>query len=146
MTGPRARMVLQYFDDCPNWRIADEHLNLALAEVGSSGAVIEYEIVDTDERAQSSGFHGSPTILLDGVDPFADQNAAVGLTCRRYANETGFAGAPSVAQLVAALRDAHAPLDSRTDSSASRSLSIENHAQAQWMGLILPCPLRRLGL
>jgi hypothetical protein len=101
-------MVLQYFDDCPNWRIADEHLNLALAEVGSSGAVIEYEIVDTDERAQSSGFHGSPTILLDGVDPFADENTAVGLTCRRYATETGFAGAPSVAQLVAALRDAHA--------------------------------------
>jgi hypothetical protein len=108
MTVPGARIVLQYFDDCPNWRIADEHLNLALAEVGSSGAVIEYEIVDTDERAQSSGFHGSPTILLDGVDPFADENTAVGLTCRRYATETGFAGAPSVAQLVAALRGAHA--------------------------------------
>jgi hypothetical protein len=109
MTGPRARIVLQYLDDCPNWRIADEHLNLALAEVGSSGAVIEYEIVDTDERAQTSGFPGSPTILFDGVDPFADQNTAVGMTCRRYATETGFAGAPTVAQLVDALRDAHAP-------------------------------------
>jgi len=84
MTGPGARIVLQYFDDCPNWQVADEHLRMALEQVGALGAVVEYEIVDTDEKAQSSGFHGSPTILLDGVDPFADENTAVGLSCRRY--------------------------------------------------------------
>lgn len=100
------RIVLQYFDDCPNWRVADAHLGLALGDVPSLGVVVEYEIVDSPEKAQECGFHGSPTILLDGVDPFADENTTVGLTCRRFITDDGLAGAPSVAQLVAALREA----------------------------------------
>jgi len=100
------RIVLQYFDDCPNWRVADANLGLALGEVPSLAVVVEYEIVNSPDQAQECGFHGSPTILLDGLDPFAGENTAVGLTCRRFITNDGFAGAPSVAQLVAALREA----------------------------------------
>ena len=32
------------------------------------------------------GFRGSPTILVDGVDVFAEPDAAVGLSCRRFAH------------------------------------------------------------
>lgn len=99
-------ITVQYFDDCPNWAIADEHLRLALAEIGASGAVVEYEIVDTDAKAQQCGFHGSPTIRIDGIDPFAGEDTAVGLTCRRFVTPDGMAGAPTVAQLVTALREA----------------------------------------
>ncbi len=99
------RIVLQYFNDCPNWQIADEHLRLALGEADASAEDIEYVIVDTLEQAQACGFHGSPTILLDGVDPFADEHTAVGLTCRRFMTDDGVSGAPSVAQFVAALRE-----------------------------------------
>jgi hypothetical protein len=100
------RITLQYFGDCPNWRVADAHLGVALDQIVSRGAVVEYELVDSPEKAQECAFHGSPTILLDGVDPFADENTTVGLTCRRYLTDDGVAGAPSVAQLVAALREA----------------------------------------
>jgi hypothetical protein len=44
--------------------------------------------------------HGSPTILVDGVDPFAGPGAAASLSCRLYRNSEGRAdGAPSVRQL-----------------------------------------------
>lgn len=99
------RIVLQYFDDCPNWQIADAHLRAALDEVSASDVVVEYVLVDTLEQAEECGFHGSPTILVDGLDPFADESTAVGLACRRFVTESGVAGAPSVGQLVAGLRD-----------------------------------------
>ena len=44
--------------------------------------------------------HGSPTILVDGVDPFGAPGAAASLSCRLYRNSEGHAdGAPSVGQL-----------------------------------------------
>jgi len=49
-------------------------------------------------------FHGSPTVLIDGVDPFADWNAPIGVACRVYATPAGLDGAPSVEQLCAILR------------------------------------------
>jgi hypothetical protein len=55
------------------------------------------------EEALRLGFRGSPTILLDGQDPFADQDAPVGLACRLYATEGGLQGAPTIDQLRAAL-------------------------------------------
>jgi hypothetical protein len=57
---------------------------------------------------------GSPTLLVDGVDPFAVPGAAANLTCRLYRDETGDAsGAPSVAQLRHALGLAAVPVDAR---------------------------------
>jgi hypothetical protein len=50
------------------------------------------------------GNRGSPTVLIDGEDPFADPDAPVGLACRVYPTADELAGAPSVAQLTAALR------------------------------------------
>jgi hypothetical protein len=51
------------------------------------------------------GFRGSPTVLVDGRDPFLDRDSPVGrLACRVDRTEDGLAGAPTVDQLVAALR------------------------------------------
>ncbi len=88
-----------YFDSCPNWKLA----NTALAEAATLEArtlAINYQLVDTFEAAEALEFHGSPTILVDGVDPFADRDAPVGLSCRVYRTETG---APTVQQLREAL-------------------------------------------
>jgi len=60
-------------------------------------------LVDTLEDAERVGFHGSPSILVDGVDVFAGPNAAVGLSCRVYRTPDGPAGAPTMEQLRAAL-------------------------------------------
>ncbi len=97
-------VTLQYFDGCPNWRIADERLREALRGAGVNGSQITYEKIETPEQAEEAGFHGSPTILLNGGDPFATPEAPVGLSCRIYQTDAGPDGAPSLAQLAAVLR------------------------------------------
>lgn len=94
----------RYFDGCPNWQLAEARLRSALQRVGRDGFRIERERVDTPEDAKQVGFfRGSPTVLIDGEDPFADPASPTGLSCRRYQTEAGPDGAPSVAQLEAVL-------------------------------------------
>lgn len=69
------RVTLQYFDDCPNWRVA--------------------------ERCR---FRGSPSILVDGVDPFAIADHPFGFSCRVYTTPHGPAGSPTIDQLREVLR------------------------------------------
>ena len=96
---------LLYVDQCPHWRRADERLRLALTGVGRADQAISYVQVDTAEDAAKSGFAGSPTILVDGRDPFGPPRARVGgLTCRLFTTPEGLAGSPTVEQLVAVLR------------------------------------------
>ncbi len=97
------RVELLYFDGCPNWQLADERLREALAQTGRDHVRIERRQVTTPEQAEASGFRGSPTVLVNGEDPFADSNAPVGLSCRVFRTEVGPAGAPTVEQLVAVL-------------------------------------------
>jgi hypothetical protein len=94
------QITLQYFDDCPNWRVADERLRAALDAVGRSDP-IDYVRVVTDEDAERLQFRGSPTILIDGRDPFGVPGSAVGLACRIYRTPSGLAGSPTVEQLAA---------------------------------------------
>ncbi|MGN6689105.1 MAG: DF family (seleno)protein [Actinomycetales bacterium] len=98
-------VTLLYFPGCPNWQTADANLRAALEEVGADIAV-QRRVVDSVEDAERHGFLGSPTILIDGRDPFAEPGAAPGLSCRVYRTPAGVAGAPTVAQLRAALTDA----------------------------------------
>jgi hypothetical protein len=97
------RIILRYFAGCPNWRLAEERLRAALATLGMSDAAIALEPVETPDEAVRLGFRGSPTILVDGRDPFADEDASVGLACRIYVTDEGPQGAPTIAQLQAAL-------------------------------------------
>ena len=94
-------ITLLYFDDCPNWKIADERLAAVAAE--RTDLTVTRHLVDTLEDAERVGFHGSPSILVDGVDVFAEADAGVGLSCRVYRTPDGLAGAPTVEQLRAAL-------------------------------------------
>lgn len=97
-------MTLRYFDGCPNWRIADAALHEALVATGKAGVSVDYETVNTAETAELLGFIGSPTILIDDNDPFADPNAQPGLACRLYHTPEGMRGSPTVQQLVDVLR------------------------------------------
>lgn len=91
------RVTLQYFDGCPNWKETEAHLETLRTE--GFGVVIDHQLIETPEAAERHGFRGSPTVLVDGVDPFADADAPVGLACRVYATEAGYAGSPSLDQL-----------------------------------------------
>ena len=94
---------LLYFDDCPNWRVADSRLREALARVGGDPDAISYQQVTTVEEAAALGFRGSPTILVDGKDPFAEADAPTGLACRLYRRVSGRDPVPTVEELQALL-------------------------------------------
>lgn len=96
------RITLQYFHECPNWQTTAAHL-ATLVNQGLN-ATVGYERIDSHEAAIGRGFRGSPSVLIDGVDPFANENAPVGLACRIYRTENGYAGSPSLSQLQDATR------------------------------------------
>ena len=92
---------LLYFDDCPNWKLADQRL-AAIAAERPDVAVTRHR-VETAEEAERLRFHGSPSILVDGVDVFAEPDAGVGLSCRVYRTSDGLAGTPTMEQIRDAL-------------------------------------------
>lgn len=92
------------FDHCPNAELARDRLTEALTRVGADPTVVTHTTVETPEAAERLRFRGSPTVLVNGRDPFADDASPVGLSCRIYRTEAGTEGAPSVDALVAALQ------------------------------------------
>ncbi len=92
-------IILQHFHDCPNWHVADRRLREALIGLGRPDQPISYQRVEDPEEAERVSFGGSPTILIDGVDPYADPAGPAGYACRVYDGDA----APTVAQLRQAL-------------------------------------------
>lgn len=92
---------LLYFDDCPSWEVVDQRLATIAAQ--HPDVTVTRHRVETVEEAERLGFHGSPSILVDGVDVFATAGAGVGLSCRVYRTPAGMAGAPTTEQLREAL-------------------------------------------
>lgn len=92
-------IAFQYFDGCPNWQTTHERLEEAIE---SLDLTVTMQLVETAEEAAEVGFRGSPSVLIDGVDPFAapDTPAAGTLACRVYQTEDG---SPTVEQLREAL-------------------------------------------
>ncbi|MEV4445575.1 MULTISPECIES: thioredoxin domain-containing protein [Streptomyces] len=95
------RITLLTVPDCPNARLARERIGQAL-----DGRAAEVELVEVADEAQAArlGMTGSPTVLVDGADPFAVPGAAASVSCRLYRGPDGRTeGAPSVADLQRAL-------------------------------------------
>ena len=95
---------LLYFDGWPNWRQTEDRLREALRRVGSDPDTVARTMVTSPEDDDRLSFRGSPTVLLDGEDPFADASAPVEVSCRVYSTPGGLRGAPTLAQLVAVLQ------------------------------------------
>jgi hypothetical protein len=74
---------LLYLDGCPNWQETEVRLREALAVAGLDVSP-RYVNVTTSEDAERLRFRGSPTVLVNGVDPFADDAAPVSLSCRVF--------------------------------------------------------------
>jgi hypothetical protein len=98
------RVTLRYFDGCPNWHTTYDRLRDVLREEGMADVEPILEQVETAEDAERLRFIGSPTILINGRDPFAGAEVAFGLTCRVYETPDGLAGSPTLEQLREALR------------------------------------------
>ena len=87
---------------CPN--VALLAVRLALVLAGRADVRVEHELVDDADQAYRIGMGGSPTLLVDGRDPFEVPGQVPSVGCRLYWDADGGPhGAPSVPQLRAAL-------------------------------------------
>lgn len=111
-------ITLLYFDGCPNWKLAERRLADLVAERPDIRMVKRR--VDTPGDADRLGFHGSPSVLIDGADAFPDPHAVVGLACRVYATPDGPAGVPTTAQLREVLTRGGAAPDAASVPGATR--------------------------
>ena len=92
-----------YVAGCPNLDVARRHVDAALAAAGVEASVRQTEVADT-ATAVRCGMRGSPTVVVDGQDAVAGDEPAGSLSCRLYVVGGRVQGAPSVDQLVRALR------------------------------------------
>ena len=93
---------LLYFDGCPNHHDTLVLLSALLDEAGWDGT-IQMVNVDSPERAEELEFRGSPTVRINGNDPFLDAEAPIGLSCRIYPTDAGYQGTPPEQGLRAAI-------------------------------------------
>jgi hypothetical protein len=90
---------------CPNAPVLRERLAAALN--GRAGISVSDEVIRDESEAAWWGMHGSPTLLIDGVDPFAEPGQPPAMSCRLYRTGGGRAsGAPSAGQLRQAIEQA----------------------------------------
>jgi hypothetical protein len=101
---PAPSVAVLGFAGCPNVGVTSERLREALVRAGREDVRVEYREVATHEEAEAVQFRGSPTVLVNGRDPFADPDSPVGLSCRVYRTGDGLSGAPTVEQLWEALQ------------------------------------------
>lgn len=97
------QVELLYFDGCPNWQATDQLLQELAAVYGFT---LTRQLVETPEQAEAVSFRGSPSVLIDGRDVFADEDAPVGLACRVYDTPDGPVGEPPRGELEQALKQA----------------------------------------
>ena len=96
----KIEIKVQYFLGCPHYA---EMLKNVKTAVGKFAGYVEYteEIVDTNEKAVSTDFRGSPTLLINGKDfedmPVPEQPS---LSCRFYPG-----GIPSIEKISAVIND-----------------------------------------
>jgi hypothetical protein len=93
-------VTLQYFEACPSWRVAADHLKTMQSEFDLT---VVHELVETPEAAEQARFHGSPSFVMNGVDLFSATDANVGFACRVYQTPDGPAGSPTIDQIRTAL-------------------------------------------
>ncbi len=96
------KVTLQYFESCPNWKVAEQRVKSIIEQHGL-GVDLEYQLIETPEEAEQHQFAGSPTLLIDGRDPFGSDLAPIGLACRTYMTAAGPAESPTIDQLKEAL-------------------------------------------
>lgn len=117
------RLQILHVQECPNVGLLRSRLDQASVEPDKVD--VELQIIHHQDEATISGMTGSPTLLIDGVDPFGSPDRSASMSCRLYLDETGSTcRAPSVIQLRDALAvnihsagEATNPLNSAPDPS-----------------------------
>jgi hypothetical protein len=95
---------LLVIDQCPNEGDAAALLRRALDDVGLKRVPVRTRVVSTQDEAERLRFVGSPTVRINGEDPFVDRDQRVVLGCRVYLTEGGRSGLPDLCGLRQALK------------------------------------------
>lgn len=92
---------------CPHAPVLEQRLAEALA--AWPAVTVRRQVIADVAEAERWRMHGSPTLLVNGNDPFAEAGTGPAVACRLYRAENGsLDGAPSVAALRRALEQATA--------------------------------------
>lgn len=90
---------------CPNIPVLQQRLAAVLADW--PGVMLQWRVIADAAEAARWRMHGSPTLLVNGRDPFAEVGTGPALACRLYRAEDGsLDGAPSLSALRQALEQA----------------------------------------
>jgi hypothetical protein len=93
---------------CPNAPVLQDRLEAVTDD--RPGVSVSHKVISDEGEAARLGMHGSPTLLIDGVHPFAEPGQAPNMSCRLYRDENGqLSGAPSLSQLRQVIEQAPAP-------------------------------------
>jgi hypothetical protein len=94
--------------DCPNAQVLEGRLAAVLA--GRPEVTITRRVITNLAEAARWQMHGSPTLLVNGKDPFAEPGAAAAVACRLYRGDGGrIDGAPTEAALRQVIDQANTP-------------------------------------
>lgn len=133
-------VTVQHLSGCPNLALACAHVDEAILRYGGPVPEIAVQERPDPATAEHVGFHGSPTILVDGTDPFGDAPAEPTFGRRIYHTRAGPQGTPSLEQILetigtdTASRAASTP--SRPDDGARPHLTGDERLQAGSLGCL----------
>lgn len=98
---PPAEVTVLHVRDCPS---VGPLLDRLVVAAGLAGITITttLRVVESEAEARAIAFAGSPTLLIDGRDPF-ESEGVTSFGCRFYESGGRLDGAPSMSQLTAAL-------------------------------------------
>lgn len=100
------RLQILFRPDCSHGELLRDRCAEAL-EINPTD--IEMVHVQTEDEATERGMHGSPTLLVDGTDPFATGESPITTACRLFYSAKGdLLSVPGTAEIMDALRAAGA--------------------------------------
>ena len=92
------KLEVLHVPDCPNLAVMLDRLGQA------TDLPVSTRVIGAGADAARFGMAGSPTLLIDGIDPFASDPTSYTMSCRLYRDGSGqIVPAPSVQQLRAAI-------------------------------------------
>ena len=93
--------------DCPSEEPTAVLLRDLLRRLRSAPVTLRVRVITSQREADQYRFIGSPTVLIDGVDPFARPDQRPALACRLYRTPHGTSNRPDPELLWSALSRAY---------------------------------------
>ena len=121
------RVELLSTPDCPHADRAEHILRQALSEDGHEPSVMRVYVGDLDDAA-GLGFHGSPTIRIDGQDVSPPpREVPIGLNCRLYPQPGGGVDGVIPAEVISAYVERRRAAEQRAREARPRLSELPAH-------------------